>query len=82
MQNASFSTGIEALVQNGYHQKYSGDVIFILDPAVISYSKTGSTHGSGAAFDTHVPLLFYGKGIKKGSHQTRRKTKLDFTALD
>ena len=67
MQNATFAGGIEALLQNGYHQKRSGDVIIVKDPAVISYSKTGSTHGSGSTFDTHVPLLFYGNGIKKGS---------------
>ncbi|AUC82151.1 alkaline phosphatase PafA [Lacinutrix sp. Bg11-31] len=71
MQNAAFSTGIEALLQNGYHQKRSGDIILVKDPAVISYSKTGSTHGSGSTFDTHVPLLFYGNGIKKGSTLTK-----------
>ena len=74
MQNGTFSTGIEALLQNGYHQKRSGDIILVKDPAVISYSKTGSTHGSGSTFDTHVPLLFYGKGIKKGS--TYNKTEI------
>lgn len=74
MQNTTFSNGIEALIQNGYHQKRSGDIIIIKDPAVISYSETGSTHGSGSTFDTHVPLLFYGNGIKKGS--TLAKTEI------
>ncbi|WP_034057420.1 alkaline phosphatase PafA [Lacinutrix jangbogonensis] len=73
MQNATFTAGIEALLQNGYHQKRSGDIIIVKDPAVISYSKTGSTHGSGSTFDTHVPLLFYGNGIKKGSTLTKTK---------
>ncbi|TYC16203.1 alkaline phosphatase family protein [Bizionia gelidisalsuginis] len=72
MQNASFTTGIEELIQNGYNQKRSGDVIYVLDPAVISYSRTGSTHGSTLNYDTHVPLLFYGNGIKKGN--TLKKT--------
>jgi len=71
MQTAFFSDGIEALLQNGYNQKRSGDVIVVLDPAVISYSKTGSTHGSGLNYDTHVPLLFMGKGISKGSTVTK-----------
>ena len=74
MQNTTFSNGIEALIQNGYHQKRSGDIIIIKNPAVISYSETGSTHGSGSTFDTHVPLLFYGNGIKKGS--TLAKTEI------
>lgn len=71
MQKTGFSKGIEVLLQNGYHQKRSGDVIMVKDPAVISYSKTGSTHGSGLNYDTHVPLLFYGNGIKKGSTLTK-----------
>lgn len=66
MISTSFSTGIERLIQNGFSQKRSGDVIFVLDPAVISYSKTGSTHGTAFEYDTHVPLLFFGKGIKHG----------------
>ncbi len=53
-------------IQNGFNQRRSGDVMYVLDPAVISYSKTGSTHGSDLNYDTHVPLLFYGKGINKG----------------
>jgi len=67
MQTGVFTQGIEELLQNGYNQKRSGDIIFIKSPAVISYSKTGSTHGSGLNYDTHVPLLFFGKGIRKGS---------------
>jgi predicted AlkP superfamily pyrophosphatase or phosphodiesterase len=72
MSSSSFSNGIESLVQKGYNQKSSGDVIYVYNPAVISYSKTGSTHGSAFNYDTHVPLLFFGKGIKRGS--TIKKT--------
>ncbi len=74
MTSTSFSTGIERLIQNGFSQKRSGDVVYVLDPAVISYSKTGSTHGSAFEYDTHVPLLFFGKGIKHG--QTLQKTEI------
>jgi predicted AlkP superfamily pyrophosphatase or phosphodiesterase len=63
--------GTGKLIQNGFHQKRSGDVIYVLEPAVISYSKTGSTHGSSQSYDTHVPLLFYGNGIKQGSSSKR-----------
>ena len=74
MMDGSYTGGIEELIQNGYNQKRSGDIIMVFDPAVISYSKTGSTHGSGQNYDTHVPLLFYGKGINKGS--TSEETKV------
>jgi predicted AlkP superfamily pyrophosphatase or phosphodiesterase len=67
MRANNFSLGVELLLQNGYNQKRSGDILLVRNPAFISYSKTGSTHGSGLNYDTHVPLIFFGKGIKKGS---------------
>ncbi|WP_034924517.1 alkaline phosphatase PafA [Gillisia sp. CAL575] len=68
LESGNYSEGISSLVQKGFNQKRSGDVIFVLDPAVISYTTTtGSTHGSGFSYDTHAPLIFFGKGIKHGS---------------
>ena len=32
-----------------------------------SPGSTGTTHGSGYTYDTHVPLLLYGTGVKKGA---------------
>lgn len=72
MSSTNFTTGIEALLQNGYNQRRSGDVIIVDDIAHISYSRTGTTHGSGLNYDTHVPLLFFGKGITQG--HTYQKT--------
>lgn len=66
MNGTNFTTGIEVLLQNGYNQKRSGDVIVVDDIAHIAYSRTGSTHGSGLNYDTHVPLLFFGAGIQHG----------------
>ena len=71
LNSSQFTNGTGALIQNGYHQKRSGDVVFVLEPSVISYSKKGSTHGSSFSYDTHVPLLFYGNGIQKGSTLTK-----------
>lgn len=71
LQSGSYISGIPALIQNGFNQKRSGDVILVLDPSVISYSRTGSTHGSGYSYDTHAPLLFFGHGIKHGSTTQR-----------
>ena len=74
ISTTAFTTGIEELLQNGFSQKRSGDVLIVMDPGYISYSKTGSTHGSAFSYDTHVPLLFFGKGIKHG--QTLQKTEI------
>ncbi|MEX1382608.1 alkaline phosphatase PafA [Lutibacter sp.] len=67
LQTTSFTSGILKTLQNGYNQKLSGDILFVPNPSTISYSKTGTTHGSGYAYDTHVPLIFYGAKISKGS---------------
>ena len=67
MQNNEYTTGIPYIVQNGYNMKRSGDILIVPKPGIIDYSKTGSTHGSAQIYDTHTPLIFYGKGIKPGS---------------
>lgn len=67
----NYTHGIPYTLQNGYNQQRSGDVLLVLKPGVISYDVTGSTHGSVYSYDTHVPLLFYGKGIKKGETYER-----------
>jgi predicted AlkP superfamily pyrophosphatase or phosphodiesterase len=67
MWQNEYTSGIPYVLQNGYNQKRSGDVLLVLKPGFISYGKTGSTHGSPQIYDTHAPLLFFGKGIKKGS---------------
>jgi arylsulfatase A-like enzyme len=60
--------GMKGMIARGYNPKRSGDVVFVLEPGWIeSGSIQGTTHGSGYNYDTHVPVLFYGKGVKKGS---------------
>lgn len=71
--SSEFTTGIAAALQKGFNQKRSGDVCYVLDASTISYGRTGSTHGSGFNYDTHVPLLFYGNGIQQGATLQRTK---------
>jgi arylsulfatase A-like enzyme len=60
--------GIKGMMIRGYHPKRSGDVVLALEPGWFSSgSIQGTTHGSPYNYDTHVPILFYGKGIKKGT---------------
>ncbi|HEY9044863.1 MAG TPA: alkaline phosphatase family protein, partial [Ohtaekwangia sp.] len=60
--------GIKGLAIRGYHPKRSGDILFVLEPGWFgSGSIQGTTHGSPYAYDTNVPMLFYGKGIRKGT---------------
>ncbi len=67
MWQGTYIEGIPYLLQNGYNQKRSGDVLIVLKPGTIEYVATGSTHGSPQVYDTHVPLIFFGNGIATGS---------------
>ncbi|HEX5170693.1 MAG TPA: alkaline phosphatase PafA [Cyclobacteriaceae bacterium] len=60
--------GLKGMVIRGYNAKRSGDIAFVLEPGWYSSSQiAGATHGSPYAYDTHVPMLFYGAGVRKGS---------------
>ena len=60
-----------APLRRGIHPKRSGDLFFQLDPNWHPddsfFGIGGATHGSSYAYDTHVPLLWYGSGIKHGN---------------
>ncbi len=70
LQKTYIPEGILGRLQRGYNQKYSGDILYVNMPSFISYGPTGSTHGSGYNYDTHIPMVFYGNGIKSGGSST------------
>lgn len=53
-------------ITNGYTPSRSGDIQFIFKPGFFDGSSKGTTHGLWNPYDSHIPLLFYGWGIKKG----------------
>ena len=71
LQTTHFSEGMLNSLQNGYNQKFSGDVMLLPYPATLSYGRKGTSHGSGYSYDTHVPILFYGNSIQQGSSSKR-----------
>ncbi len=72
--NSSYNEGISSLVQNSFHPKRSADILLVYKPGNTAYDPLGSDHGSPYKYDTHVPLIFYGSGIRKGS--TARRTNI------
>ncbi len=72
LRSSSFSEGAEANVQRGWHAKASGDIVVMLKPGFLEYSRTGTSHGSPYAYDTHVPFLIMGPGIPKDQRSYRR----------
>ena len=71
LQTTYFNSGILNSLQNGYNQKFSGDVLLIPYPATLTGGRKGTSHGSGYNYDTHVPIIFYGNGIKTGKSSKR-----------
>lgn len=64
---------IREMLNNGYYPRRNGDVQVILHPHYIdAYSNSGTTHGLWNPYDAHIPLLWYGWGIKQG--KTNRET--------
>lgn len=52
---------------NGYNRERSGDVVIILKPNFYAHSMKGTDHGAWYSYDTHIPLVFMGWGIKHGA---------------
>jgi hypothetical protein len=60
--------GIKGMIIRGYNFNRSGDIAYELEPGWLGNAwLQGTTHGSSFTYDTNVPILFYGKGIPKGS---------------
>jgi predicted AlkP superfamily pyrophosphatase or phosphodiesterase len=54
------------LAAQGWNPQRSGDIIIQYLPGWMEYEGKGTTHGSSYAYDTHVPLIFFGWGVTKG----------------
>lgn len=64
---SSIPEPIKTRIANGYNWQRSGDIQMIFhDSWMPSYSKLGTTHGSWNSYDSHIPLIFMGWGIKSG----------------
>ena len=54
------------MAQNGHFPQRSGDIQLILKPGYVDGNGKGTTHGLWNPYDAHIPLLWYGWGIKQG----------------
>jgi predicted AlkP superfamily pyrophosphatase or phosphodiesterase len=70
LQKSHWESGMLMYLENGFYPKRSGDVMVVLQPGWLeSYNypvSKGTTHGSLNNYDTHVPLVFWGWGVKHG----------------
>lgn len=65
---SSLPDQLKTMAINGYNFHRSGDVLLIYEPQWYDYygSKAGTTHGSWNPYDSHIPLIFMGWGVKQG----------------
>lgn len=58
---------IEGRVRKAFHSARSGDVAVVVKPYYqITQYLTGTGHGTPHTYDTHVPLLVFGTGVRPG----------------
>jgi predicted AlkP superfamily pyrophosphatase or phosphodiesterase len=74
IMNVPINKTMREMMANGYNPRRSGDIQLVLKPGYIegTATSTGTTHGLWYPYDAHIPLLFYGWGIKHG--KTNRET--------
>lgn len=65
--NAPIPEPIKSKAINGYNWKRSGDIQLISrDGMLPNYAKKGTTHSVWNSYDSHIPLIFMGWGIRHG----------------
>jgi hypothetical protein len=70
-------TDIGDRVERSFHPDVSGDVLLVSRPGYMPRNTPrGENHAEPYAYDTHVPLLLVGAGIRPGVY-TRRVSTLD-----
>ncbi|WP_019990866.1 alkaline phosphatase PafA [Rudanella lutea] len=65
---------LQPLFENIVFPNRSGDFQVMLQAGWFEGRSRGTTHGTTYAYDTHVPFLLYGWGVKPG--QTLRRTRI------
>jgi hypothetical protein len=69
-------TEIGRRIERSFHPRRSGEVVIVQEPFWLPDRLNGSTHGSPYSYDTSVPLLLAGAGIRPGRF-TQRVSTLD-----
>ncbi len=65
--SAALPASLRERIVNSYTPQRSGDLVIINKSGYVDGFATGTSHGTLYNYDAHIPLLFFGKGIKKGS---------------
>ena len=58
-------------MQLGFYGPRSADLVLLPEPYYMFSSPPGTTHATPFSYDNHVPVIFYGPGIRPGVYQDR-----------
>jgi predicted AlkP superfamily pyrophosphatase or phosphodiesterase len=59
-------TMIARSVANGFYAQRNGNIVVVPQPFHFFGEGSGTTHGTPYSYDTHVPVIFYGAGVRPG----------------
>ncbi len=62
------------LYAHSFHPERTGDLFLRLKEFHLVHDSCGTSHGSPYHYDTHIPIVFCGPGVKKGTHAERVRT--------
>lgn len=69
LENRTYQdTPIARSVARGFYPSRSGDLILVPQPYYFFAEIPGTTHGTPYSYDTHVPVVFMGASIVKGTY--------------
>jgi hypothetical protein len=62
---------VAGLVRRSFYPARSGDVAIVNRPYWVMWAAPGTTHGTPHPYDTHVPLVVLGPGVRPGVREGR-----------
>ncbi len=66
-ETVTLNANIRRMVNNSYYPSRCGQMQVILQPQYFEgFTSGGTTHGAWGPYDSHIPLVWYGWGIKQG----------------
>lgn len=71
LNETTLNSWFKECLNNQYKPSRTGDLQILFHPAWLNDFEKGTTHGTIFPYDTHIPLVFYGWGVKPGKDYSR-----------
>lgn len=71
LSNVGRGDRLQRMLHRAFHSERSGDVLYVLAPYHHAPGSYTTTHGSPWQYDTHVPLLLFGAGVRHVGQRER-----------